>query len=131
LHLIMRNAKPYKGGRDSQKGWNRFFGNEGGSIQWSLAKCTWSMGQRIVQWELFAKTLHQRARTSKMSKKCDLTHNFGLRRTVYWKCRYCAQMSFLRAQPISQKECHLTHIFWYAEQYTKNVTCHIPMWHYT
>jgi hypothetical protein len=44
------------GWRDSQKGWNRFFGNKGGLIQQSLAKCTGSMGQRI-QWELCARTL--------------------------------------------------------------------------
>jgi hypothetical protein len=74
---------------------------------------------------------HQRARTSKMLKKCDLTHDFGLRQMVYWKCCYCTQMSFLRTQPISQKECYLTHNFLYAKRYTKNVTCHIPMWHYT
>jgi hypothetical protein len=47
IALTKGNVKSYKGGKESQRGWNKFFGNEGGLIQPSLAKCAGSKGQRI------------------------------------------------------------------------------------
>jgi hypothetical protein len=57
--------------------------------------------------------LHQRACISKMLKKCDLTHNFGFRQMVYWKCCYHLEIWLVTFQcDISQK----------------NLTYHIPMY---
>jgi hypothetical protein len=71
----------------------------------------------------------------KCQKKCDLTHNFGVRRTVYWKCHYCAQMSLLRAQPICKKMWCITYFFvsrtvqWKMSFSPEKLICHIWMWH--
>jgi hypothetical protein len=70
IALTYEKRKIRQGWEGLPKGWNRFFGNEGGSIQWSLAKCTRSMGQRI-QWELCTRTLvfNISCQTSKISSR--------------------------------------------------------------